>query len=228
MTISCLLAALTPHGAPLHSSYKTRFFEVESKGKRQFDRGYISRQTWTLFIPYIGRLAQNLSSLVHNMPPLNHCIYHHQGEETVCHAYALTIYLSLNLINPTYLPPGERLIWSSTVSWDTQVQSMRIPTLIIICIRPAWGHVQLLHIHISAHISGDSIYTSSLVKLSEDEIPDFQNFWVVFIDELGHISVSDAVIVDLRARTTGTKLSHLPEIVFHAKRQHTMLRNSVW
>ena len=82
------------------------------------------------------------------------------------------------------------------------------------------------HPHFCPHSRG--FYTSSLVKLSEDEIPDFQNFWVVFIDELGHVSVSDAVIVDLRARTTWTKLSHLPEIVFHAKRQHTMLRNSVW
>ena len=62
----------------------------------------------------------------------------------------------------------------------------------------------------------------SLVELDEDKVPDLNQHGVVNINKLRNNPSSNPVIVDFRAGTTRTCFSHLPKVILHPKRQHTV------
>ena len=64
----------------------------------------------------------------------------------------------------------------------------------------------------------------SLVKFHEHHIPQLQHVRVIHVDHWGSEPTTNAIVVDLRAGTTWTSLTHFPEIVLEAKRKHTIGR----
>ena len=65
-----------------------------------------------------------------------------------------------------------------------------------------------------------------LIELSKNKIPNLEKVRVIHVDQFWHLAVPDSVEVDLRTRTTRTKLSHLPEIVLHPEREHPITGNA--
>ncbi len=63
----------------------------------------------------------------------------------------------------------------------------------------------------------------SPVELDEHQVPDLQDVGIVHVDQVGGVSPSDAVVVDLTAGTAGTGVSHLPEVILHAAWQDASL-----
>lgn len=61
------------------------------------------------------------------------------------------------------------------------------------------------------------------VELDEHQVPDLQDVGVVHVHQVRCVSPSDAVEVDLTARTTGTSVSHLPEVILHTAWQDASL-----
>ena len=59
--------------------------------------------------------------------------------------------------------------------------------------------------------------------LDEHKIPDLQHIGIVFIDHVSGVSSPYPVIVDLCARPTWALIAHLPEVVFGAKWQDSLL-----
>lgn len=69
------------------------------------------------------------------------------------------------------------------------------------------------------------------VELSEYKIPNLQHIRHVHVDQVGRVSTGDSVKVNFRAWTAGSNVTHHPEVVFHAKRHHSIGSNStvkVW
>jgi hypothetical protein len=64
------------------------------------------------------------------------------------------------------------------------------------------------------------------VELDEDKIPDFEDVGVVHVDEMGGVAATDAVKMNLRARTAGARLTHFPEVVFHSEREDPVFGQS--
>ena len=65
------------------------------------------------------------------------------------------------------------------------------------------------------------------IESHEDEIPDFEDIGVVHVDEMrGVPSTADSIVMDLRARTAGTRLAHLPEVVLHVAGKDVVLRHA--
>ena len=63
--------------------------------------------------------------------------------------------------------------------------------------------------------------------LDEHKVPDLQHIGVVFIDHVGGVSSPDPVIVDLCAGATWPLIAHLPEVVFGAKWQNSLLGQEI-
>ena len=61
----------------------------------------------------------------------------------------------------------------------------------------------------------------------EDEVPYFENIGNVHVDEAAGIATSDAVVVDLRAWSTRSCVTHHPEVVLHAEGHHSFSWESV-
>lgn len=61
------------------------------------------------------------------------------------------------------------------------------------------------------------------VELDENEVPDLQHIWIVHVHQVRGVPPTDAVIVDLTAGTTGTSVSHLPEVILHTARKDASL-----
>lgn len=57
------------------------------------------------------------------------------------------------------------------------------------------------------------------VVLHEDQVPDLNQVRIVSIDQSCGVTTPHMVIVDLSAGTAGTRVPHLPKIVFQAKSQ---------
>mmetsp|Transcript_13571 Transcript_13571/g.37041 ORF Transcript_13571/g.37041 Transcript_13571/m.37041 type:complete len:263 (+) Transcript_13571:2054-2842(+) len=84
-----------------------------------------------------------------------------------------------------------------------------------------------LQAHARVHALCRQVDQGSVVlalKLHEDIVPDLEHIRVVHVDEFWTLSPSDAVVMDLRARTTRTRVAHLPEIVLHVKGQDSRVR----
>lgn len=62
------------------------------------------------------------------------------------------------------------------------------------------------------------------VVLNEDKIPDFQDVWIIHVDQMLGISATYTIVVNLRTRPTWTSLTHLPEVILHIERQDTICR----
>ncbi len=89
------------------------------------------------------------------------------------------------------------------------------------------GVLALQHAHkaLKAHARVDDVHREGLeaavglaVELHEHDVPYLDHLWVVFVDQLaaGHLSLllgRARVVVYLRARTAGTGVAHLPEVV---------------
>ena len=63
---------------------------------------------------------------------------------------------------------------------------------------------------------------SRMTHLNEHKIPDLQYIGIIHVDKISSISASNSVIVDLCTGSTGTLVSHLPEIVLCAERQNAL------
>ena len=63
---------------------------------------------------------------------------------------------------------------------------------------------------------------SRMTHLNEHKVPDLQYIGIIHVDEISSISTSNSVIVDLCTGSTGTLVSHLPEIVLCAERQNAL------
>ena len=61
------------------------------------------------------------------------------------------------------------------------------------------------------------------VELDEHQVPELQNVGIVHVHQVSGVPPSDAVVVDLAARTTGAGVSHLPEVILHAAWQDARL-----
>lgn len=69
----------------------------------------------------------------------------------------------------------------------------------------------------STPLAVQRVYT----HLDENQVPDLQHIGVILIHEAGCISTTaNAVIVNFRAGTAGALVSHLPEVVLAAEREH--------
>ena len=74
------------------------------------------------------------------------------------------------------------------------------------------------------------IFTSeetAVQHLDEHNVPDLEDVGVVHVDERSRVPAADAVIVDLAARAAGALVTHLPEVVLAAERQHPRLRQQL-
>ena len=63
--------------------------------------------------------------------------------------------------------------------------------------------------------------------LNEHDVPNLDNHRVIHVDKVRTIAPTDAVIVELSARTARAGLSHLPEVVLHAALEHAILRQEL-
>ena len=59
--------------------------------------------------------------------------------------------------------------------------------------------------------------------LDENKIPDLQDVRVIHVHKAACVSPSDSVVMDFAAGATWSLVSHLPEIVFAAKRQNSFV-----
>ena len=55
------------------------------------------------------------------------------------------------------------------------------------------------------------------VELHEHQVPDLKHIGVININEVAGVASTDAVKMNLRARTTWSSVTHGPEVVFHAE-----------
>ncbi|TFA98277.1 hypothetical protein CCMA1212_009972 [Trichoderma ghanense] len=81
---------------------------------------------------------------------------------------------------------------------------------------------QTLEAHTGIDVLGRQGLEASVllsVELHENEVPDLDNHGIVHVDETGSIASSNLVVVYLTARTAGTLVTHLPEVVLHVSRQ---------
>ena len=67
------------------------------------------------------------------------------------------------------------------------------------------------------------------VKLHEDDVPDLNHLWVIFVNQLttGHLSAlfsTTTVHMDLRTRTARTRITHLPEVIVLVTVQNMVCR----
>mmetsp|Transcript_118021 Transcript_118021/g.252066 ORF Transcript_118021/g.252066 Transcript_118021/m.252066 type:complete len:694 (-) Transcript_118021:302-2383(-) len=60
--------------------------------------------------------------------------------------------------------------------------------------------------------------------LHENIVPDFEHIRVVHVDQSSRIAATDAVVVDLRARTARARFAHFPEVVLHVEGQDPRIR----
>ena len=71
----------------------------------------------------------------------------------------------------------------------------------------------------------DCCHDDPPVVLHEDQVPDLYQFWVVSIDQRGGVTPPYVVVVDLGTGTAGTRVPHLPKVVFQAKGEQASRRN---
>ncbi|KAI7360092.1 Alanine--tRNA [Hortaea werneckii] len=64
------------------------------------------------------------------------------------------------------------------------------------------------------------------VVLDEDVVPDLEHIRVILVDEICSIAIADAVVVNFRARTTGTLVAHFPEVVLHVTGEDVIFGNA--
>jgi hypothetical protein len=65
------------------------------------------------------------------------------------------------------------------------------------------------------------------VELNEHKVPYFQHVGVIFVDQMSSLPTSNAVEVELRARTARSCLTHFPEVIFHAAWENMRCWHSV-
>mgnify|MGYP001021360563 CR=1 FL=1 len=59
------------------------------------------------------------------------------------------------------------------------------------------------------------------VELDEDEIPDLEDVGVILVDKVSDVATpSNAVVVKLSGGAARADVTHLPEVVLHAPRNH--------
>ena len=60
------------------------------------------------------------------------------------------------------------------------------------------------------------------IELNEHQVPHFKHIRVTAIDQACRVASADAVVMNLGAGAARASLAHLPEIVFHAARDHVV------
>ena len=88
---------------------------------------------------------------------------------------------------------------------------------------------ETLETHTSIDVLGrESLQGAILlaIVLHENVVPDLKHVWIIHVDEVGSVAATDSVVVDLRARSTWSSLTHFPEVVGHVTWQDMILSDT--
>ena len=62
------------------------------------------------------------------------------------------------------------------------------------------------------------------IELDEHVVPDFEHIRIAAVHKMRGVAATDAIEVNLTARSARTRLAHLPKVVLHVARNHMTFR----